>query len=182
MGTVGARICAVVSRGRGGSVNEAGLVITTVSPEETESLGGAVARLLPGGGTLALRGELASGKTCFVRGMARAIGGGAFVHSPTFTLVNEYKSQPVLYHMDLYRLTGPEEAADLGCEEIFESNALCVVEWAERAGALLPARRLDVVFEHAGDDLRRIAFTDSGLMPEGWESCLRTLGSESERP
>ncbi|MCC6487388.1 MAG: tRNA (adenosine(37)-N6)-threonylcarbamoyltransferase complex ATPase subunit type 1 TsaE [Candidatus Hydrogenedentes bacterium] len=153
------------------------LVITTASAEETEALGGDVAHLLPGGGTLALRGDLASGKTCFVRGMARAIGGAASVHSPTFTLVNEYKSQPVLYHMDLYRLTGPEEVADLGCEEIFDSDALCVVEWAERADPLLPPRRLDILFEHAGGDLRRITFADSGLMPEGWES--RLLASKS---
>ncbi|MCC6697954.1 MAG: tRNA (adenosine(37)-N6)-threonylcarbamoyltransferase complex ATPase subunit type 1 TsaE [Candidatus Hydrogenedentes bacterium] len=148
-------------------------MITTASAEETEALGGVVARLLPEGGTLALRGDLASGKTCFVRGMARAIGAAASVHSPTFTLVNEYKSQPVLYHMDLYRLTGPEEVADLGCEEIFDSDALCVVEWAERAGPLLPSRRLDILFEHAGGDVRRITFTNAGLMPQGWGTRLR---------
>lgn len=157
------------------------LVITTASAEDTEALGGVVARLLPGGGTLALCGDLASGKTCFVRGMARAIGGAAAVHSPTFTLVNEYKSQPLLYHMDLYRLAGPEEVADLGCEEIFDSDALCVVEWAERAGSLLPSRRLDILFEHAGGDLRRITFADAGLMPEGWESRLHTPESQGQR-
>ena len=122
--------------------------------------------LLPSGVVVGLRGELASGKTCFVRGMAARYAPGAGVHSPTFTLVNEYGGSKKLYHSDLYRI-GPDEVADLGYEELFEpTGGATVVEWAERAEPLLPARRIDVGFEHAGGDVRRITLSDpEGLLP-----------------
>lgn len=119
-------------------------------------------------GVVALRGELASGKTCFVRGMASCYGPTG-VHSPTFTLVNEYGDAPKLYHLDLYRLSGPREVEDLGCTELFESGELCAIEWADRAETLLPDRRVDVTFEHAGDDLRRITVSNRGVLPDDWK-------------
>lgn len=154
-------------------MNETSLVLVTHSPDETERLGALLATLLPAGGTVALRGELAAGKTCFVRGMARAFAGDSAIHSPTFTLVNEYGEDRRLYHMDLYRLGSVEEVAELGCEELFESEGLCAVEWAERAEPLLPARRVDVFFEHAGEDQRRVTIQDRGLLPTGWQDAVR---------
>lgn len=150
--------------------------ILTRAPEETERLGDRVARLLKTGGTVALRGELASGKTCFVRGMAHSFVDDSAVHSPTFTLINEYGRDPTLYHMDLYRL-GCQEVAELGCEELFDGEALCVVEWADRAESLLPSRRLDIHFEHAGDDRRKLTFHDRGLMPPDWQAVLAAEGN-----
>ena len=147
----------------------------THTPEETERLGRALAEMLPDGTVVALFGDLATGKTCLVRGMAAYFAGDAPVHSPTFTLVNQYGVDPALYHLDLYRLGGPEELADLGYEELFEPEGVCVVEWAERAGVLLPVRRLDVRLYHAGGDARRLVFEDAGVMPAGWEQALEAV-------
>ncbi len=150
----------------------AGLELVTHTPDTTEQLGRTLAALLPEGTVVALFGDLATGKTCLVRGMAAHYTGGAPVHSPTFTLVNQYGVSPALFHLDLYRLGGPEELADLGYEELFEPDGVCVVEWAERAGMLLPPKRLDVHLFHAGGDARRMLFDDRGMMPEGWERAL----------
>ncbi len=166
-------ICATVSRSDGGPVSDSDLVLVTGSPEETERLGEHLATLLARtGGTVALRGELAAGKTCLVRGMARAFAGEEAIHSPTFTLVNEYGSDRRLFHMDLYRLGGCEEVAELGCEELFESENLCAVEWAERAEPLLPERRVDILLEHDGADRRRVTIRDRGLLPIGWRETI----------
>ncbi|MFM1918755.1 MAG: hypothetical protein RLZZ303_389 [Candidatus Hydrogenedentota bacterium] len=143
------------------------------SPAETEALGAAVGLLLPRGAFVALRGELASGKTCFVRGVASVLSGDAQVSSPTFTLVNEYPGPVPVHHLDLYRLSCADELADLGDEELFEGEGISLVEWAERAGSLLPARRLEIHFEHAGGDQRRICLRNLGLLPSGWQDALR---------
>jgi len=151
------------------------LTLVTSSPEETERLGRAMAAILTRG-VIALRGDLASGKTCFVRGMAQEIGAPLAVHSPTFTLINEYGDARKLYHFDLYRLHGPYEVEDLGSTELFEADGLCAVEWAERADGLLPDSRMDIAFEHAGDDQRRITFVNRAILPDGWqETLLKTL-------
>lgn len=150
---------------------------TTHSPSETEALGRTLAALLPRGAVVALFGDLATGKTCLVRGMTAHFAGEAPIHSPTFTLVNQYGRDFPLYHLDLYRLGGPEELADLGYEELFEPDGVCVIEWAERAGQLLPKQRLDIFLSHAGGDARLLRARDAGLLPEGWESVLSGTGS-----
>jgi len=141
--------------------------VDTYSQEETELLGRRLAALLPAGSVVALRGELATGKTCFVRGMAGHFGPDDLVRSPSFTLVNEYGDETKLYHLDLYRLNGPEELLDIGYEELFEPDGITVIEWAERAEPLLPKKRLDITLEHAGQDHRRLTFADHGLMSDG---------------
>lgn len=146
--------------------------LETQAPEETERLGKALAGLLGNGAVVALRGDLATGKTCLVRGMAGHFTSEPGVHSPTFTLVNRYGEEPPLYHLDLYRLAGPDELADLGYEELFDPDGVCVIEWAERAGNLLPMRRVDLFLEHAGGDLRRIEIHSGGVLPEGWQKTL----------
>lgn len=146
----------------------------TYSPEQTEEAGFVLASLLPKGTLVALHGDLAAGKTCFVRGMARCFDQHAPVHSPTFTLVNQYGTDMPLFHLDLYRLGGPEELADLGYEEVFDSEGVCVVEWAERAEGFLPARRIDIHFAHGGGDRRTIHFVNREIaLPEDVESRLR---------
>lgn len=142
----------------------------THSPEETERLGYVLGSIVPNGTVLALRGDLASGKTCFVRGMAQRFAGNEVVSSPTFTIVNEYGDNPRLYHVDLYRLAGPEELADLGYEELFEPDGVCAIEWAERAEPLLPERRIEITFELAEDDPdgRLISIADPGILAPDW--------------
>lgn len=153
----------------------------TWSPEQTEAVGYLVAEILPAGTLVALHGELAAGKTCLVRGMARRAGGGTPVHSPTFTLVNQYGDESPLYHLDLYRLGGPEELADLGYEEIFDSGAVCVVEWPERAGGLLPESRVDIYITHGGGDHRYFEIASQDVvLPAGWCARVQALLVESK--
>jgi len=149
------------------------LTIETHSPEETERLGSALVDLLAPGAVVALRGELASGKTCFVRGMALHFATGEIVSSPTFTIVNQYGDPPRLYHVDLYRLGQLDELADIGYEDLFEPDGVCVIEWAERAGDLLPAQRIDILFEHVDELTRRLTVRDFGLLAHDWSDRLR---------
>ncbi|MEA3364628.1 MAG: tRNA (adenosine(37)-N6)-threonylcarbamoyltransferase complex ATPase subunit type 1 TsaE [Candidatus Hydrogenedentes bacterium] len=146
--------------------------IETSSPEETRALGAALAGLLPRGSVVALRGDLATGKTCLVSGMAEYFAQADYVHSPTFTLVNQYGEDPALLHVDLYRLSGAEEVAELGYAELFDSEDICVIEWADRAESLLPEVRLDIFLEHAAHDLRRIRMCNRNLLGEAWQEEL----------
>lgn len=146
-------------------MSEGVCVIETSSPEETEGLGRRIAATMTSG-VVALRGDLASGKTCFVRGMAQHFSATPIVHSPTFTLINEYGAERKLYHFDLYRLNGAYEVEDLGATELFASDALCAVEWADRAEILLPPVRIDILFEHAGNDRRRVTITNRGVLTQ----------------
>jgi tRNA threonylcarbamoyladenosine biosynthesis protein TsaE len=157
------------------------LSITTRAPEQTEAVGAALAALLPLGSVAALRGDLATGKTCLVRGMAAALVGQDCVSSPTFTLVNQYGEEKPLYHLDLYRLSGPDEIADLGYEELFDSDGICVVEWAERAEAILPARRVDIFLSHVDTTTRSITIQDRGLLPPHWPAAIKAV-LEAEAP
>lgn len=151
----------------------ASLELVTHAPGETIAVGRALAGLLGPGAVVALDGDLASGKTTFVKGMATHFAEGDPVHSPTFTLVNEYGREPRLYHLDLYRLGGPAEVAELGYEDILDAGGISVVEWAGRAAGLLPKLRVDVAFDHAGGDTRSIVITDHGALPPGWQDTLR---------
>ncbi len=144
------------------------IILETQCPEETERLGLALAKVLQPGTVVALFGGLATGKTCLVRGMAAHFAPGQPTHSPTFTLVNEYGQAPILYHLDLYRLSGPDELADLGYEEIIDGQGICAIEWAERAGRMLPTTALRIRLEHAGGDRRRITIENPGTLGEHW--------------
>ncbi len=148
------------------------ITIETHSPQETEALGEAISRLLPIGSLVTLRGDLAAGKTCLVRGMAKRFQTGEAVASPTFTIVNQYGNDPKFYHVDLYRMADLEEVADLGYDELFEPDGICAVEWAERAEGLLPEKRVDILLEHAGEDSRRITISNLGVLQEGWQAAL----------
>jgi tRNA threonylcarbamoyladenosine biosynthesis protein TsaE len=106
---------------------------------------------------LALHGNLGSGKTCFVQGLAMAMGISQAVTSPTFTIVNEYKGRLPLYHIDLYRLQNAEEAMGFGFEEYLEATGITAVEWAERAGDLIPETAIHINFETLPEaDTRKI--------------------------
>ncbi len=150
--------------------------LVTRSASETQALGRALMELLPEGALVALYGDLGTGKTCLVRGMAEAAGTAAHVTSPTFTLVHEYRGARTLYHLDLYRLTAPDQVLHLGYEDLFEpAEGVCVVEWAERADALLPPRRVDIRLSHEKGDVRRIEIENRGVLPAGWERRVATI-------
>ena len=150
-------------------MNNAPLILETRSAEETEQLGCRLGGLLPDGTLVALHGDLAAGKTCLVRGMAHLFATDEVVSSPTFTLVNQYGR---LYHVDLYRIENAYELIDLGYEDLFEPEGICLVEWAERAQQLLPARRIDILLEHIDETTRRITIRDIGVLPENWRDKL----------
>ena len=136
----------------------------TSSPEETRQVAADLAARLQPGSVLALHGDLGAGKTCFVQGLAAALGVGRPVTSPTYTLVSEYAARLRLVHIDLYRLRGPAEALGMGLEEYLGSDGVAAIEWAERAGALLPARTIHVRIE-AGErsDERTITIEEPTL-------------------
>lgn len=96
---------------------------------------------------LALHGELGSGKTCFVQGLGEALGIQAPMTSPTFTLINEYAGARPLYHIDLYRIQDPEELFSIGLLDYFDKPGITAIEWAERAGDLIPPNAIHVYFE-----------------------------------
>jgi tRNA threonylcarbamoyladenosine biosynthesis protein TsaE len=132
----------------------------SASTEETELLGERLAPALRPGDVLALTGPLGSGKTCFVRGLARGLGVTGRVRSPSFTLIHEYGGHPRLFHLDLYRLTTAEADA-LGLDEFLEQGVLAV-EWGERLPARLAADALALRFEIASPTERRVAASGTG--------------------
>ena len=145
----------------------------THAPEQTEALGQALAQWIPLGTVLALKGDLATGKTCLVRGIARTLVPEANVNSPTFTLINEYGQNPRLYHLDLYRLNGPNELLHLGFEELVRPDSLCIIEWAERAEGALPEPHIQIDLHHVVSDTRKLTISPHGLLLPGWEQTLR---------
>src|ERR1700688_1150117 len=106
---------------------------TSHSPEETAALGEAWGRAATAGLVIALSGDLGAGKTQLAKGVARGLGVTSRVHSPTFTLVNQYDGGRLpLFHVDLYRLETPDQIIAAGLEEYFRPDGVSVIEWPER--------------------------------------------------
>lgn len=116
------------------------------SPGETWALAEHLAHHIPGRLILGLHGDLGSGKTCFVQGLARALKIARPVTSPTFTLIQEYPGERPLIHIDLYRIGSSVEAIAMGFEEYLERPAVLAVEWAERALDLFPPETIHLFF------------------------------------
>lgn len=142
--------------------------LRTGSPDGTKHLGAVLGRAAEPGDVLALWGELGSGKTTFVRGIATGLGiPETDVTSPTFVIVHEHGSGRIpLFHVDLYRLDGPESASSTGWEEALSGGGLTAIEWPGRLEDSLPADRLDVRFTHQGGDARRIDILATGPRSE----------------
>ena len=137
------------------------------SVEETERMGQILGGLLRPGDVVALFGELGSGKTVLVRGIAAGLGClPSQVHSPSFTLVNEYVCRPRdawrMAHLDLYRIRSEEELPGIGWDEYVHSRHVVAVEWADRALRWLPRDHLRVSLETVGQDRRRLGVQATG--------------------
>lgn len=138
------------------------------SPADTEALGEAWGREAQRGWVIALSGDLGAGKTQLVRGFARGLEVTARVHSPTFTLVNEYGGGRLrLFHLDLYRLETPEQIRSAGLEEYLQPDGVAVIEWAERL-AVAGGRKaegekwLRATIEVLNETERRIVYEAAG--------------------
>jgi tRNA threonylcarbamoyladenosine biosynthesis protein TsaE len=129
----------------------------TRSEGETEAVAEALASRFRGGEVVLLSGDLGTGKTAFVRGLARGLGADpAAVSSPTFVLLTRYPGRLLLHHADLYRLAGDGDEAELGLEEL-PAGGVLAVEWAERLRSAPWPRVLRVLLKHAGEDLRQVS-------------------------
>ncbi|MCU0508714.1 MAG: tRNA (adenosine(37)-N6)-threonylcarbamoyltransferase complex ATPase subunit type 1 TsaE [Anaerolineae bacterium] len=141
------------------------LVFETTSGAETQRLGEQLGALLAGDAIITLTGDLGAGKTTFTQGLGAGLGVEGAITSPTFVLINRYHCADgrALQHADCYRLANaPLEMWDAGLTDLFLSEDVVVVEWADRIPGLLPDEYLDIVFEHGDADRRRITLTARG--------------------
>ena len=120
---------------------------------------------------ICLNGELGSGKTMFVKGIANALGINEVITSPTFNIIKEYEGELPLYHLDVYRLD--ETSNDIGIEEYFSKGGIVVIEWAENIKDILPEERLDVKIKVLGENKRSLVFKPYGQKYE--ELCEAVL-------
>ena len=139
------------------------MVIETFSYEETEQVGYQIAAQAKPGELFCLDGNLGVGKTVFTQGFARGLGIDEAVCSPTFTLIQEYEEGRLpLYHFDVYRISGPWDMEDLGYEDYFYGQGVCLIEWGQLIRELLPANTVFVTIEkdlEKGFDYRKITIS-----------------------
>jgi len=136
--------------------------IITRSPEETQQLGRRLGKSAKPGDVYLLSGKLGAGKTCLTQGIAWGLGIQEYAASPTFVLMRELKGRLTLYHIDLYRLDRLEEIADLGLDDYFYGQGICVVEWAEKALSILPTENLLIQIDYLAENERRFTITPNG--------------------
>ncbi len=140
---------------------------------ETRSFGHLLARLALPGDVICLSGDLGAGKTALTQELARGLDvpESCYVTSPSFSILQEYPGRLPLYHFDFYRLSDETEVEDLGFEEFFYLSGLCVIEWSERAGSLIPDTRLLLTISIEDESARKIEI-DFGN--GSWEERLRS--------
>ena len=134
----------------------------TRSEEETIELGRKIARDLPQCAVVLLIGNLGAGKTTLAKGIISGLGAAEpeEVTSPTFTLIHEYgpkdEGDVRVYHVDLYRLDTPQQVATLGLDEIFDRQAVVLIEWGERFPDLFPAERIEIKLQPVSESVRQL--------------------------
>ncbi|WP_353093025.1 tRNA (adenosine(37)-N6)-threonylcarbamoyltransferase complex ATPase subunit type 1 TsaE [Tissierella praeacuta] len=124
--------------------------------EETTDFGIKLGSILRAGDILCLNGDLGAGKTTLTKSIGLGLGVTDYITSPTFALINEYSGNMPVYHFDVYRLENVEEIYDLGFDEYFYGNGVCIIEWAERIEKLLPKERIVLNIEKGKDICDRV--------------------------
>lgn len=144
------------------------LKLNSRSPKQTQLLGSYLGELAQKADVFLLVGELGTGKTCLVQGIARGLEVKEYAFSPSFVILREYHGRLPLYHIDFYRLDHIEEIADLGLEEYFYGDGVCVVEWAEKGLQVVPRGSLFITIQYisASQTGRSIC-----LRPQGKRYC-----------
>jgi len=135
------------------------IVLHTNSEEETKEIAFLLGKIVQPNDVILLEGDLGAGKTTFTKGFAKGLEVKRTVNSPTFNIIKEYKGRIPLYHMDVYRLEGSSE--DLGFDEYFMGEGVCVVEWAHLISDYLPNEFLKIIITHK-EDGRVITFIPKG--------------------
>ncbi len=135
-------------------------VIETRSEEATREIGEILGKNVKAGTVITLNGDLGVGKTVFTQGFAKGLGVEEPVNSPTFTIVQVYEEGRMpFYHFDVYRIGDIEEMEEIGYEDYFYGTGVCLIEWAELIGEILPDKRVDISIEKdlsCGFDYRKI--------------------------
>ncbi len=139
--------------------------IITESLEETQLLGQKIGALISAGTVICLTGDLGSGKTSFVQGLAMGLGvsDDYYITSPTYVLINEYPGRHPLFHVDLYRMEDPVDFEDIGLYEILHGKGVVVVEWADKLNKNLLAEYLTIHFEILNDESRKLTISANAL-------------------
>ncbi|MBU1026122.1 MAG: tRNA (adenosine(37)-N6)-threonylcarbamoyltransferase complex ATPase subunit type 1 TsaE [Candidatus Margulisbacteria bacterium] len=130
--------------------------IISGSAEETVELGKKIGESLRPNDIVCLTGDLGAGKTTLIQGIAEGLGVKDYVTSPTFILINEYQGNLPLFHVDLYRLNDVSEVEDLGIEEYFTRDGVCVIEWAEKLEGLKPKYFHEIKIEVLSENERKL--------------------------
>ena len=132
--------------------------ITTQSANETHRLGRTLGAAIQSAIIIALTGDLGSGKTVFVQGLAKGleVSEKYYITSPTFTLINEYPGRQRLFHVDLYRIEHISELDEIGLDEVLQKEAVIAIEWAERLSGEMLSRHLELRFAIISENKRRI--------------------------
>jgi len=118
------------------------LTFNSQSPDQTQLLGSYLGKLAQKADVLLLTGELGTGKTCLVQGIARGLNVQEYAFSPSFVILRQYHGRLPLYHIDFYRLDSLDEIIGLGLDDYFYGDGVCVIEWAEKGQQLLPPDNL----------------------------------------
>lgn len=158
----------------------------STSVVDTDRFGRVIGRALRGGEVIGLYGDLGTGKTTLVRGIAAGLRAAPrLVSSPTFVLIHEYRGRLLLAHADLYRIASQEDVAQTGLSDYLDGETVVVVEWADRAGSQLPDDRLEIRLAHRGRASRALSLSATGprsgkllrsLRPAAEKLCARSKG------
>ena len=138
-------------------------MIYSSSEAQTSLAGEKLAKILRPGDVIAFYGDLGAGKTAFTRGLAKGLGLGSRVNSPTFTIVNEYLGDIPLFHFDMYRLGDAEELFEIGWEDYLDRGGVCAVEWSENVEGAFPPETIVINIKKTGECDREIDIT----IPDG---------------
>ena len=142
-------------------------IYETFSPKETEQLGQKIGESAKAGDLYTLTGDLGVGKTVFTQGVAKGLGIGEPINSPTFTIVQIYESGRMpFYHLDVYRIAEIEEMEEIGYEDYFYGEGFTIIEWGNLIEELLPSNRKEILIEkniEKGFDYRRIVISEAEL-------------------